>query len=81
MMGMQPQAKVNALQTLELPQAEIEFLRLMIAHHRGGVLMAEAVLAQTQRSEVRRLAESIVTAQTGEIDYMRDLLRQRGVAP
>jgi uncharacterized protein (DUF305 family) len=43
--------------------------------------MAEAVLAQTQRSEVRRLAESIVTAQTGEIDYMRDLLRQRGVAP
>jgi uncharacterized protein (DUF305 family) len=81
MMGMQPQAKVNELGTLELAQAEIQFLQLMIAHHRGGVQMAESVLAQTQRPEVRRLAESIITAQTGEISYMQELLRWRGVAP
>jgi uncharacterized protein (DUF305 family) len=81
MMGMQPQAKVNELRTLELAQAEIQFLRMMIDHHRGGVLMAESVLAQTQRPEVRRLAESIITAQTGEISYMQELLRRRGVTP
>jgi uncharacterized protein (DUF305 family) len=81
MMGMQPQAKVNELGALELAQAEIQFLQLMIAHHRGGVQMAESVLAQTQRPEVRRLAESIITAQTGEISYMQELLRWRGVAP
>ncbi|MCS6910364.1 MAG: DUF305 domain-containing protein [Anaerolineales bacterium] len=81
MMGMQPQVKVNELRTLELAQAEIQFLRMMIDHHRGGVLMAESVLAQTQRPEVRRLAESIITAQTGEIRYMQELLRRRGVTP
>lgn len=81
MMGMQPQAKVNELRTLELAQAEIQFLRMMIDHHQGGVLMAESVLAQTQRPEVRRLAESIITAQTGEINYMQELLRRRGATP
>ncbi|MGQ0600066.1 MAG: DUF305 domain-containing protein [Anaerolineales bacterium] len=81
LMGMASLADVNALGDLPLPEAEVKFLQLMIKHHRGGVMMAEALLAESVRPEVRRLAESIVTAQTSEIDYMTELLQQRGATP
>lgn len=81
MMGMASQADVNALSTLPLPEAEVKFLQLMIKHHRGGVTMAEALLAESDRPEVLRLAESIINAQTSEIDYMTALLQQRGATP
>ena len=47
----------------------------------GGVAMAEAALAQTQRPEVVRLATAIVQAQQGEITYMTQLLAKRGAKP
>lgn len=50
------------------------FLELMIAHHEGGVEMAEAVLARTDVPQVVTLATGIETAQLAEIDLMRDLL-------
>ena len=53
----------------------------MIRHHQGGVAMAEAALAQTQRPEVVRLATAIVQAQQGEITYMTQLLAKRGAKP
>jgi len=81
MMGMATQQAVNALQTLPLAEAEVAFLQLMIRHHQGGVAMAEAALAQTQRPEVVRLATAIVQAQQGEITYMTQLLAQRGANP
>ena len=81
MMGMATQQQVNALQTLPLTEAEVVFLQLMIRHHQGGVAMAEAALAQTQRPEVVRLATAIVQAQQGEITYMTQLLAKRGAKP
>jgi uncharacterized protein (DUF305 family) len=81
MMGMASQEDVNALSALPVPEAEIKFLQVMIKHHQGGVLMAEDVLKHTARPEVVRLAQSIITAQTSEIAYMQDQLRQRGVEP
>jgi uncharacterized protein (DUF305 family) len=77
-MGMAPQKSVNALATLPVDEAEISFLQLMIRHHEGGVLMAQDML-ETRQSVVKRLAESIVTAQSGEIAYMEELLEKRGV--
>ena len=53
------------------------FLRLMIAHHRAAVPMAEAILKRTDRPEVRQLAETIKTSQKGEIALMEDMLRNR----
>ena len=81
MMGMASRADVNALATLPLAQAEERFLRLMILHHRGGVAMAEAILARTDRDEVARLAESIVAGQTAEIEAMQAMLESRGLEP
>ena len=65
------------METLPLEQAEVTFLQLMIRHHEGGVMMAETVLQQSQRPEVRRLAQAIITGQKSEIAYMNDLLEER----
>jgi uncharacterized protein (DUF305 family) len=81
LMGMQPQSTVNKLGTLPVAEAEIQFLQMMIAHHKGGVLMSQSVLAENPRPEVARLAESIINGQTAEIDYMQTLLQVRGVTP
>ncbi len=80
-MGMASQTEVNQLVSLPLAEAEIAFLQLMIRHHRGGVAMAEDVLAQSSRPEVVRLAQAILNAQSSEITYMETLLAARGVAP
>jgi uncharacterized protein (DUF305 family) len=78
MMGMAAQQDVNELSTLPIHEAEIKFLQLMIRHHEGGVMMAQDVLKTTRESVVKRLAESIVASQTGEISYMESLLAKRG---
>ncbi len=57
--------------------AEKEFLTLMIAHHEGGVEMAEALLARSTNAVVTDLAGSIVTAQSSEIELMTDMLSER----
>jgi uncharacterized protein (DUF305 family) len=77
-MGMAPQVAVNDLRTLPVAEAEVRFLQLMITHHEGGVLMADAALRHNVRPEVRRLAEAIVAAQQTEINQMRHMLDERG---
>jgi uncharacterized protein (DUF305 family) len=78
MMGMAKRANVNALRTVSVPQLEVRFLQLMITHHEGGVMMARDVLERTGRPEVRRLAQSVVDGQSGEIRFMEGLLKARG---
>jgi uncharacterized protein (DUF305 family) len=76
-MGMASQQRVNDLATLPISEAEISFLQLMIRHHEGGVFMAQDILG-TRQAVVKRLAESIVASQSGEIEYMESLLEKRG---
>jgi uncharacterized protein (DUF305 family) len=77
-MGMATRDDINALETLNLNEAEVKFLQLMIRHHQGGVMMAQSLLKQSQRSEVTTLANAIVQGQTSEIDSMIGLLHERG---
>jgi uncharacterized protein (DUF305 family) len=81
MMGMATPEQLNQLKTLPVAEAETTFLQLMIRHHQGGVMMAQEALQQTDRPEVVRLATAIIEAQEGEIDYMQELLQQRGAEP
>ena len=81
MPGMATPAQVNQLTTLPLPQAEDQFLALMIAHHAGGVAMAEAGAALAQQSEVVELARGIAASQNSEIDYLQSLRAARGLPP
>lgn len=48
-----------------------EFLAQMIVHHEGAVEMAEMVLQQSTKPELRALAQEIISAQTKEINMMR----------
>ncbi|WP_245541675.1 DUF305 domain-containing protein [Sporichthya polymorpha] len=77
MPGMVPAADVQKLATLRGRQAEAWFLNRMIEHHRGGVAMAEAALTFELPDDVRRLAETIVKAQSAEIEALDALLAQR----
>jgi uncharacterized protein (DUF305 family) len=56
-----------------------EFLRLMIPHHAGAILMADMLLAGEPRDELAQLAREIIAAQSTEIGEMQ-AMRER-VAP
>ncbi len=47
------------------------FLSEMIVHHEGAVVMARAVLEKSDRPELIKLANDIISAQTSEIDMMK----------
>jgi len=74
MPGMVTAEQLASLTAATGVEAERQYLTLMIAHHTGGVEMADAVLARSNERVVRSLAASIVKAQTSEIGYMQDLL-------
>jgi uncharacterized protein (DUF305 family) len=77
MPGMATQAQVNQLRTLPSAEADKLFLQLMIAHHRGGVAMAQTALAETTERVVVRLCRTIVTDQQLEIVQMTQMLQER----
>jgi len=78
MPGMAAREQLAELEKASGRPAEVLFLRLMIAHHRGGVGMAEAVLARADHDRVRRLAGTMVKGQRSEITQMNAMLRDRG---
>ena len=77
MPGMASSDDIARLSTLSGVEAERLFLELMIAHHQGGVEMADAAIARTTNPLVLALANAVVFAQTGEITYMQQLLAAR----
>ena len=78
MPGLATDAELAQLRSLTGVEAEKLFLRLMIAHHNGGIEMAEAVLERTTNKTVASLARGMVKAQQSEVDYMQELLAKRG---
>lgn len=51
-----------------------EFLTQMIPHHEMAVMMAQMLAASTQRTEMKVLADQIITSQGREITMMRSWL-------
>lgn len=48
------------------------FLAEMIMHHEGAVDMAEAALQNAKHEEIKQMANAIISAQTTEINQMKD---------
>lgn len=80
MTGLASQADLNALEASTGVEAERRFLTLMIPHHEGGVLMADAALQGASVPAVRDLAQSIANAQTVELATLKKFLDARGGA-
>lgn len=78
MPGMASSGQVQALATLPVKQAEEQFLRLMVAHHSGGITMAKAGAELAEQPPIVALAEGIAAAQAAEIEYLQSLLAARG---
>lgn len=77
MTGMATPDMLAALRGAEGTTAERQFLELMVEHHRGGVVMSEALLERSDHPVVGRLAEAIITSQSSEIELMERLLDER----
>ncbi|MWB97625.1 DUF305 domain-containing protein [Agromyces seonyuensis] len=77
MPGMATDEQLQELSDATGVEAERLYLELMIAHHQGGVEMAEAYLARGDRPSVVGLAENIVMMQQSEIDLMTEMLAER----
>jgi uncharacterized protein (DUF305 family) len=77
MPGLATPEQLQELKSLTGVPAETLYLELMIAHHVGGVEMAQAILDRTTYRAVTDLARGMVSVQQSEIDYMNDLLDAR----
>ncbi|MFC6706620.1 DUF305 domain-containing protein [Flexivirga alba] len=73
MPGMASESQLSQLRSLVGAAADRRFLTLMIAHHRGGVTMAEAIQPLTHNAAVDSLAAAIETSQRAEIAQMSRL--------
>ncbi|MEP7455066.1 DUF305 domain-containing protein [Phyllobacterium sp. SB3] len=58
--------------------ADKDFVRGMIAHHQGAIDMAKVELEYGKDAEIRKLAETIIAAQEGEIKDMKAWLEKNG---
>ena len=61
--------------TMNMPSADVPydalFIDSMIVHHEGAVTMACQALQESQRPEIRQLAEAIIATQEAEITKMK----------
>lgn len=78
MPGMATRAELEKLRTASGKKAEILYLRLMTAHHNGGIHMAQGCADRCTVGAELRLARGMVASQQSEVDLMADLLKERG---
>ncbi|WP_182481135.1 DUF305 domain-containing protein [Nocardioides immobilis] len=74
MPGMATQAKLNELNELTGSAQATLFLRLMIRHHQGGVIMATDAAKRASTPAVKEMAQRMAFVQVEEIDRMRRML-------
>lgn len=73
MPGMASEADLDRLRGARGEEFDTLFLKLMIAHHRGAVTMAEEVLGKGNNEYVEQLATGVIAQQLSEIGRMEKL--------
>ncbi|WP_328539102.1 DUF305 domain-containing protein [Streptomyces sp. NBC_00344] len=80
MPGMATRAQMADLAKLSGKQAEIRYLQLMTAHHKGGIHMAEGCVQLCKVPAERKFAQGMVASQQSEVQLMSSMLKQRGAS-
>ena len=73
-MGMSMNQMTSSLAALKGEDFDRMFITLMIDHHQGAIDMAELVLSNSEKDELKNLANDIISAQTKEIQMMNGWL-------
>ncbi len=81
MPGMASATDLKNLRATTGQPLDVLFLQLMLRHHEGGASMLSYAAQHTSEPQVRNLAAQMLSSQTAEADYMKQLLTQRGAAP
>jgi uncharacterized protein (DUF305 family) len=74
MPGMASEETIAALKAAEGTAADELFTRAMIAHHEGGISMAEYARDHAETSRVREIASAVATNQRAEINELNAAL-------
>jgi uncharacterized protein (DUF305 family) len=72
--GMMGEDDLKQLEAAQGTEAAKLFLKQMIAHHEGAVMMAKTETSQGKNADAIKVSQNIVTAQEAEIKEMQDLL-------
>ncbi len=64
----------SELGSVSAAEFDREFVTQMIPHHEMAVMMAQMLQAGTERTEMKQLADQIITSQSREIEMMRGWL-------
>ncbi|MFE6494955.1 DUF305 domain-containing protein [Streptomyces sp. NPDC057748] len=80
MPGMATRTELDRLRSASGRAAEVQYLRLMTEHHKGGVDMARGCAKLCTVKAEKRLAGGMVEAQRSELDEMAGMLAARGSA-
>ena len=72
--GLMTEDDLTALESADGAEASRLFLEQMIVHHEGAVEMAQTQVDDGSNPDAVELAQTIIDAQTTEIQEMRDLL-------
>ena len=56
---------------------DVAFAQAMIAHHQGAIDMAKVILGFGSDPEIRKLAQDVITAQQGEIVFLRQWMAKQ----
>ncbi|MDS1271111.1 DUF305 domain-containing protein [Lipingzhangella sp. LS1_29] len=74
MPGMATDAEMAELEDAEGEDFDELFVELMIAHHEGGVDMAEEAISSGQHTQIRDMANDMMAEQLAEITRMETML-------
>ncbi|NMH98991.1 DUF305 domain-containing protein [Pseudonocardia sp. K10HN5] len=81
MPGMASDEDLKRLRAATGKDLDVLFLQLMLRHHEGGTSMLQYAAQHADVPEVRNLASQMLSSQTSEAAYMKQLLAQRGGQP
>lgn len=81
MPGMASDAELAAMRAAQGTSLDVLWLQLMLRHHEGGASMLQYAAANAAVPQVRNLASQMLVSQTGEIEYLTQLLTRRGGTP